>query len=283
MSTETFNRRSFLAAAGVAPLASALAQGKPVRVGLELYTVRDELKKDLMGTVRAVAGMGYQDVEFFSPYYEWTPSHARQVRKLLDDLNIRCHSTHNSAHSFEPDGLPHAIELNKILGSEIVVMASAGGKVESVDDWKRVAETLSSAVEKLRPEGLRAGYHNHDAEWKPVGGQRPIDVLAANTPKDFVLQLDVGTCLEMKQDPVAFIKANAGRVRSYHLKEWSDKPGVGYQALLGEGVGNWKEIFAAAESVGGVEAYLIEQEGSRFPPLETAKRCLDTYRKMRAS
>jgi sugar phosphate isomerase/epimerase len=283
MTTRTLNRRSFLAAAGVAPLARAIAQPKPIRIGLELYTVRDELKRDLMGTVRAVAGMGYQDVEFFSPYYEWTPDYARQVRKLLDDLNIRCHSTHNSAHSFEPDGLPHAIELNKILGSEIVVMASAGRAVESVNDWKRVAATLTSAAETLRGEGLRAGYHNHDAEWKRVSGQRPIDVLATHTPKDFVLQLDVGTCLEMKQDPVAFIKANAGRVRSYHLKEWSADPNVGYKALLGEGVGNWKEIFAAAESVGGVEHYLIEQEGSRFPPLETAKRCLETYRTMRGS
>lgn len=284
MSNKTLNRRSFLAAAGAAPLASALAQGKkPVRVGLELYSVREELKKDLMGTVRAVAGMGYQDVEFYAPYYDWTPDYAKQVRKLLDDLNIRCHSTHNSASNFEPAGLPHAIELNKILGSEIVVMASSGRKVETADDWKGVAATLTKASETLRKQGLRAGYHNHDAEWKPVGGQRPIDILAANTPHDFVLQLDVGTCLEMKQDPVAFIQANAGRVRSYHLKEWSDKPGVGYKALFGEGVADWKAIFAAAESVGGVEHYLIEQEGSRFPELETAKLCLANYHRIRGS
>jgi sugar phosphate isomerase/epimerase len=283
MSTKTLNRRSFLAAAGAAPLAKAMAQGKQIPVGLELYSVRDELKQDLMGTVRAVAAMGYQDVEFYSPYYEWTADYAKQVRKLLDDLGIRCHSTHNSSRSFEPAGLPHAIEINRIIGSKIVVMASAGRSVENADDWKRVAATLSSAAEKLRAEGMRAGFHNHDVEWKPVNGQRPMDVLAANTPKDFVLQLDVGTCLEMKQDPVAFIKANPGRVNSYHLKEWSDKPDVGYKALLGEGVGRWSEIFAAAESVGGAEHYLIEQEGSRFPPLETAKRCLEIYRKMRAA
>jgi hypothetical protein len=71
---------------------------------------------------------------------------------------------------------------------------------------------------------------------------------------------------------VAFIKANPGRVNSYHLKEWSDDPQVGYKALLGEGVGPWTEIFAAAESVGGAEHYLIEQEGSRLPPLETPER-----------
>jgi sugar phosphate isomerase/epimerase len=283
MRSKTFSRRSLLAAAAAGPLAHAMAQGKPIRVGLELYSVREELKQDLMGTVRAVAAMGYQDVEFYSPYYEWTADYAKQVRRLLDDLNIRCYSTHNSARSFEPDGLGHAMELNKIIGSKIIVMASAGGGVKSLDDWKRVAGTLSRASEKLRAQGMRAGFHNHDEEWRAVSGQRPIDVIAANTPKDFVLQLDVGTCLEMKQDPVAFIKANPGRVNSYHLKEWSDKPDVGYKALLGEGVGPWKEIFAAAESAGGAEHYLIEQEGSRFPPLETAKRCLENYRKIRGA
>ena len=282
MASTAFTRRSFLAAAGAASLARVSAQGKQIPVGLELYSVRDELKQDLMGTVRAVAAMGYQDVEFYSPYYEWTTAYAKEVRALLDELKLRCYSTHNSARSFEPEGLPHAIELNQIIGSKLVVMASAGRRVETIDDWKRVAETLSKASEKLRPEGMRSGFHNHAVEWKSIGGQRPMDVLAANTPKDFVLQLDVGTCLEAKQDPVAFIKANPGRVNSYHLKEWSADPAVGYKALLGEGEGPWKEIFAAAESVGGAEHYLIEQEGSRFPPLETAKRCLETYRKMRS-
>ncbi len=283
MTTKSFTRRSFLAAAGAASLTRVSAQGKQIPVGLELYSVRDELKQDLMGTVRAVAAMGYQDVEFYSPYYEWTTDYAKQVRALLDELKIRCHSTHNSSRSFEPDGIAHAIELNRILGSKIIVMASAGRGVQIVDDWKRVAELLSTACDKLRPEGMRAGFHNHAAEWRPVEGQRPMDVLAENTPKDFVLQLDVGTCLEMKVDPVAFIKAHPGRVNSYHLKEWSADPDVGYKALLGEGEGKWKEIFAAAESVGGVEHYLIEQEGSRFPPLETAKRCLTNYREIRGS
>jgi sugar phosphate isomerase/epimerase len=281
--TSTFTRRSFLAAAGAASLVRVAAQGKQIPVGLELYSVRDELKQDLMGTVRAVAAMGYQDVEFYSPYYEWTTDYAKKVRALLDELKLRCHSTHNSARSFEPEGLPHAMELNRIIGSKILVMASAGRRVETIDDWKRVAETLSKASQTLRSEGMRSGFHNHASEWRLIDGQRPIDVLAANTPKDFVLQLDVGTCLEAKQDPVAFIKANPGRVNSYHLKEWSAKPDVGYKALLGEGEGPWKEIFAAAESVGGVEHYLIEQEGSRFPPLETAKRCLEIYREMRGA
>ena len=72
-----------------------------------------------MGTVRAVAKMGYAVVEFYSPYYDWTPGYAKEVRKLLDDLGIRCLSTHNSANALSPEGLGKAIELNQILGCQI--------------------------------------------------------------------------------------------------------------------------------------------------------------------
>ena len=113
-------------------------------------------------------------------------------------------------------------------------------------------------------------------------GQRPMDILAKSTNASVVLQLDVGTCLEAGSDPVVWIKANPGRIKSIHCKDWSPETGKGYTVLFGEGVADWKNIFAAAESVGGVEFYLIEQEGSRFPSIETAQRCLANYKKMRA-
>lgn len=278
------SRRSFLALAAAAPLAAATsvgAQGKRPVVGLELYSVRDELVKDLMGTVRAVAKMGYETVEFYSPYYQWTPAYAKEVRGLLDDLGVTCMSTHNSATALTADGLDKAIELNRILGSTSIVMASAG-KVEGVDGWKGIADRLSAASEKLRPLGMTAGFHNHALEFRPLpAGPRPMDILAENTPRDMVLQLDVGTCMEAKVDPVAWIKSHPGRIGSIHCKDWSPEEGKGYQVLFGEGVSPWKEIFAAAESGGGVTHYLIEQEGSRFPSIETAQRCLATYKAMR--
>jgi sugar phosphate isomerase/epimerase len=105
-----------------------------------------------------------------------------------------------------------------------------------------------------------------------------MEVLASGTPKDVMLQLDVGTCIEAGSDPVAWIKANPGRIRSIHCKDWSPDPDKGYRVLIGEGVAPWKKIRQAAETVGGVEYYLIEQEGSRFPELETARRCLDNWK-----
>ena len=194
ISLNSISRRSFLALAGAAPFALAAHKSKSVPVGLELYSVRDELAKDLMGTVRAVAKMGYEVVEFYSPYYQWTPDYAKEVRKLLDDLKIRCLSTHNGANAFTPEGLQKAIELNQILGAKYIVMASAG-RVEGLDGWKGVAERLTQASEKLKPLNMRAGFHNHKLEFVPIDGNRPMDVLAANTPKDVTLQLDAGSTI----------------------------------------------------------------------------------------
>jgi sugar phosphate isomerase/epimerase len=97
-----------------------------------------------------------------------------------------------------------------------------------------------------------------------------------------MLQLDVGTCVEAGADPVAWIKANPGRIRSIHCKDWSSDPAKEYKVLFGEGSADWRAIFAAAESVGGVEYYLIEQEGSQYSEFETAQKCLQAFRKTRA-
>lgn len=275
-----FSRRRFLAyTAAAVPVVNAWGAGLKIPIGLELYSVRHQLAKDLPGTVRGVVKMGYQCVEFFAPYYNWTPAYARQVRSELDSLGIRCYSTHNDPKSFTQQGIGKAIELNHILGTWYVVMADPGN-ISTLDGWKRVADTLNKANHTLAGHGLHAGYHNHDAEWKPVDGRKPMEVLAANTDKSIMLQLDVGTCIAAGSDPVAWINQNPGRIRSLHLKDWS--PQQGYRVLFGEGVAPWKKIFAAAESRGGVSYYLIEQEGSRYPEMETARLCLAAYRKLRA-
>ena len=164
-------------------------------------------------------------------------------------------------------------------------MASPPPNTSTLDDWKRVSGQLADASAQLAPHGLLAGFHNHRIEWNALdGGQRVMDVIATNTPPEFVLQLDVGTCLEAGQDPIAWIKAHPGRIRSVHLKDWApgtDADEKGYRVLFGEGVAPWKEILAAVESTGGVEFYLMEQEGSRYSELETAQRCLATWKDMR--
>lgn len=281
MSFTSVSRRAFLTYSAILPWALKAHAAGSIPVGLELYSVRDELQKDPQGTVRAVAKMGYQGVEFYAPYFEWTESQTKDMKKLLDDLGIRCFSTHNDSAYFSKEKLPKARDYNLILGSKYVVMASAQPK-PGIDGWKEVADTLNSAAEQLAPSGLKPGYHNHQLEFTPAADlpmkERPIEFIAKNTKPAIMLQLDVGTCIEAGSDPVAWIRANPGRIRSLHCKDWSPDTSKGYKVLFGEGVANWKSIFAAAESVGGVEYYLVEQEGSRFSELETAQRCLAEFR-----
>jgi sugar phosphate isomerase/epimerase len=280
--SSSLSRRTFLALAGTVPFAfrgSAADTTRPV--GLELYTVRDALQKDLTGTVRAVAKIGYKLVEFYSPYYSWTPQQASDMRKLLDDLGVRCLSTHNDSKALAPDGIQKAIDLNQAIGSKYIVMASPG-EISGAAGWKAVADRLNGAAERLAPLGMFAGYHNHGPEWQPVDGKRPMDILAGATTKNVALQFDVGTCVAAGADPVGWITANPGRIKSMHCKDWA--PGKNYGVLFGEGVSPWPKIFEAAESTGGIEFYLIEQEqGPAGEQLQRAEGCLANWKKMRGA
>ena len=277
MLPHTMTRRTFLALSATLPWALRASASASIPVGLELYSVRNELQRDAQATVRAVAKMGYQGVEFYAPYFEWSEEQTKQMRKLLDELGIRCFSTHNDSSFMNAENIARARDKNLILGSKYVVMASAH-PAPGLDGWKAVTESLNYAADQLEKSDLKAGYHNHQLEFTPVEKQRPIEILAKNTKPSIMLQLDVGTCLEAGSDPVEWIRANPGRIRSLHCKDWSPDPAKGYSVLFGEGSADWKGIFAAAESVGGAEYYLVEQEGSRFSELETAERCLKAFR-----
>jgi sugar phosphate isomerase/epimerase len=287
MSAQRFTRRDLLQLAATAPFVSSLTafgQTQPRRkvpIGLEMFTLRAEEEKDRMATLQAIAAMGYEGVEFYGIYADWTLDYAKDVRKQLDSLELRCFSTHTRRGDFASHAFPKVIDLNQILGSRHVIMAHSE-KVEGEDGWKRLAETLTSAHETLRAVGLSGGFHNYPIEFRSIGNTRPIDILTANTPKDFGFQLDTVGPLQAGADLVAFVKANPGRIKSYHLKDWAPGEGGG-RVLLGEGTGPWKALFDVAETIGGVEYYLIEQEGSRFTPMETARRSLEALRALRGS
>lgn len=272
----TLSRRSFLAL----PALGALAQRKKVPYGLELYSVRDQMKVDVPRVLREVARMGYEVVEFYAVYFDYTAEQAKELRKVMDDVGLRCTSTHNAGKFLEPENLNRTIELNQILGSRHIIQASAG-KITSLDGWRRVADRLNEVAGKLRPHGLRTGFHNHPLEFQPLEGRLPMDVLGESTAKEVILQLDAGAALAAGADPVAFIRRFPGRIASVHVKDYSPEPGKGFRVLLGEGAVDWKALFEAAETVGGVEYYFIEQEGSEYPSMETAERCLAALRKLR--
>jgi sugar phosphate isomerase/epimerase len=302
------NRREFLARAGsgaallaAAPLlvgavAPAIAHTYTVTqsgtapklrpIGIEMYSVRIAQVKDLPGTLKAIKNIGYDGLEFYAPYLGWTLPYAKDVRLMLDDIGLRCYSTHNGIESLTPgDTMTKAVEANQILGSRYVVLASPPMNSGTDDEWKALCARITAACDTLRPHGLYSGWHNHDAEWAPLAnGQRVMDVIAANTPADFMLQLDVGTCIKAGSDPVAWINAHPGRIRSVHLKDWApgtESDNKSYRVLFGEGVAPWNTIVTALENGGGVEYYLMEQEGSRYGEIDTARRCFERWQALR--
>src|SRR5271165_1499096 len=153
----SLSRRTFLAISGAIPAALAAqisvrdsaaepatpqpAGVKKYPIGLELYSVRGELTRDLPNTLKTVAKLGYEVVEFYSPYFKWTPAYSKDVRAQMDDLGLRCYSTHNGFESFTPgENFAHAIELNQILGTRYIVLASAPGRANGLEGWKKLCE-----------------------------------------------------------------------------------------------------------------------------------------------
>ena len=281
---KTLHRRQFLASAAAPLLARRTTGRKSIPVGVLLFAVQKQLDSDFEGTLRAVAGMGYDGVEF-THYIDWTPARAKEVRKALDSLHLRCYSTHNEPKVFV-DRLDHAIEVNHILGSESIscvrgLAAKPGGpgfQASGLDGWKRLRDVLQKSAERLRAGRQRCAFHNHVVEFEAIEGRRPIDILAE--APDLVFQTDIWMC-SRHADPVAFLEQYPGRSDCILVTDGSS--GMGKPTLLGQGNMSWPRIFDAAENKGRIRFYLIAQEGGTdLPPFKTIRTDLEQFRKLRA-
>ncbi|MCU1329371.1 MAG: Xylose isomerase domain protein barrel [Bryobacterales bacterium] len=271
------SRRAFVFAAACG--AAAAQTAKRIPIGLQQTAVGRNIQQDLNGTLRAVAGMGYDLIEFSAgTFMKWSPAEAKQVRTLLDEVKLKCRSTHNEIVSFTGDGLTRAIELNHIIGSDTLVSVRGPGTAAApgtADQWKRFNEQLSQAAGSIRAAKMTLGFHNHEIEFRQVEGIRPMDILAAN--KDITsFHLNIGLCLKGGGDPVAFIRQVPGRIQSVLCQDY-------------EGKARWKEIFAAAEGAGGLQFYLLQRtDGLYLVPregedlLDFAHKDLDYFRKLRS-
>jgi len=246
-----------------------------IPIGLQLYSVRDDCQKDLPGTIAAVAKMGYEGVEF-AGYYDRS---AKDLRKMLDDNNLKCCGTHTGLDTLLGDSLPKTIEFNKILGNKYLVAPGLPGEYNnSRQAWLKAAKLFNELAEKVKPDGMLVGYHNHSAEFKAMDGELPWDTFFGNTSKDVIMQLDVGNAINGGVDPLPYIYRYPERAITVHVKEFSKKND---KALIGEGDVNWKAFAALCRAVGATEWYIIEHESYAYPPLECVQRCLKNVREMR--
>ena len=267
----SITRRGFLALPALGAI--ALAKGR-IPVGLQLYSIREDCKNDLPGTLAAVAKMGYEGVEF-AGYYD---RGAKELRTMLDDRKLKPFSTHVNIKTLVGDELEKTVEFNQILGNSRITVASMPA-AKTIDTWYEYAKQFNTIAERLQRYQMRVGFHNHARELDLLDGKRPFDVFGENTSAEVTMQMDLAHFPEHKLDPVDYMKRFPGRVRMMHLKDY---PPDEKFVLLGDGVMDWKKVFVAAESVGGIECYIVEQE--RYPapltPMQCVEKCLQNFRKL---
>jgi len=281
------SRRNFLAAAAAAASVQPLAAKKRIPVALELYSLRKEAEKDLPGTLAAIKQMGYDGIELVCEKGGLVSNETlwgrpfREVAKIVKDSGLKVYSIHHGYHLLKDDQIEKTIEINKIVGNRNVT-CSWMDQTKTIAPWYDHAKAYNAIQQKLQKHKMNVGLHNHGAEVRPVEGVLPWDVFMDNTVKGVTGQMHLAAFPAAKLDPVAYVRKYPGRSRTMQLNDWAPgKRGL----LLGEGVVDWKSLFAAAEDVGGIQVYIIEQESypAGMAPLEACRRCLENFRKLRSA
>jgi sugar phosphate isomerase/epimerase len=252
---------------------SATRRDRGRQIGLQLFSVCSECKRDLPGTMAAVAKMGYKGVEF-AGYYGRA---AKQLRKILDDNELKCCGTHTGINTLVGDQLDETIEFNKTIGNKYLIVAGLPVEYrESHQAWLDTARLFNEIAEKVKPHDMFVGYHNmgyqnNRIEFQVMDGELPWDTFYGNTRKDVIMQLDVGNAMRCGADPLPYLYKYPGRAITVHLQEYSK---TNPNALVGQGDVNWKAFFALCQAVGSTEWYIVEYARGGAPRLESVEKCL---------
>lgn len=275
------NRRGFLSATSLALLGGA-CMSSPVfaakkrlnKIGLQLYTLRNELGKDFTGTLEKVAAAGYKEVEF-AGYYDRKP---QEVKAILDKLKLTAPSAHAPLASIDKD-INGVIEIAKVIGHKFIVCPYLmANERATLDDYHKLARIFNRAGEACRKAGIEFAYHNHDFEFVPMDGKMPYDVLLAETdPKIVKLELDIYWIVKAGQDPLPYFGNHPGRFPLVHVKDMDNTPKKDFTEV-GRGTIDFKKIFAQAKKA-GIKHYFVEQDKSDAP-LDSIKISYDYLSKL---
>ncbi|WP_428330823.1 TIM barrel protein [Mucilaginibacter sp.] len=264
-------RRKFLKQAGLisagAMIAPNLLSAKAGKVvGLQLYSLRDQLPKDPKGVIAKVAAAGYKEVEPFgySKQNGFWGMDAKAFSGLLKDNGLTTPSAHFGMDEYFVHGktgeLETYIDAANITGMTYVVVPSINGEVlKSKDQFKMVAEKMNKAAELCKKSGLKLGYHNHNFEWKPIDGTTFYDTILNETDPALVhMEMDIFWVVRAGQDPVKLFETHPGRFALCHIKD-RDKTQTDLNTEIGKGSINFKGILSHAK-LAGLKHYIVEQE-----------------------
>lgn len=253
-----FNRRKFLRSSAILTAAasmplSVLAQGRRVNnVGLQLYTLRNELSQDFEGTLARVAELGYKEMEF-AGYYGRSPS---EVRSTLDQNGMTSPAAHIQLQALRDD-LEGEVERAAELGQKYIVVPILPESQRTISEYQRTADYLNRAGEVCKQVGIKMGYHNHNFEFIETDGRIPYDILLDETDADLVdMELDLYWIRNAGVDPVAYFENHPGRFSMLHVKDMDE---FGRMADVGSGEINFAEIFSHADTA-GFKHFFVEHD-----------------------
>lgn len=244
------------------------------KVGVQLYSVREDCKRDLPCTLAEIAKIGYRGVEF-AGYYDYD---AKTLRHMLDENGLECCGTHIGLEALLGENLERTTEFHLTLKCNyLIVPGLPEERRASLSAWRETAQLFNEIAELLKPYGLRTGYHNHWIEFQPMEGELPWDAFFSNTTPDVIMQIDTGNALHGGAHAEPFVHKYPGRALTVHCKEFSN---ANPNAVIGEGEVHWSEFFDACERVGRTEWYIVEQETYAKTPIETIRLCFEAMKRM---
>ena len=250
-----------------------------IPVAIQLFAVRGECEKDLPGTLKALADIGYVGVEPWGcggENLEWMGHSGREIRAMLDDCGLTCCGMHVETAALLGDNLPRTIELNRTLGNRFLIIACDQQRVSAVETIHELAGILNDVAARLEPEGMFTGYHAHGCDFEQFDGRTAWDILFSNTRDEVIMQMDIGNCAGGGGDPIAILRKFPGRARSVHLKEYGGPEG----AVIGEGQADWDEIFRICETIQPTEWYVVEDCGPEGIGFDVPRRSFRALRAM---
>ena len=244
-------------------------------IGLQLYTLRNEVSKDLKGTIARVAQIGYKNVETFGysagKYFGLSTG---DFAAIFAQNNLKTPSGHYTLPDYlskgDMDDLKRAVEDSKPLKHDFFTVPYLPEPLRtSLDDYKRLADRLSKAGEVVKDAGMRLAYHNHNFEFKDWGdGKTGYDILLTQTdPKLVNFEMDIYWVTKAGVDPIKLIQANPGRLKMWHVKDMDSTPDKSFTEV-GTGVINYKEIFKY-KKLSGMEHFFVEQDQIKIDPYES--------------
>lgn len=258
----------------------AFAKSAMPQLSVQLWSVKDEVKKDIGMTLKALKNMGFEGVELAGEFGEYSDK-PDELKALLDSLNLQVSGAHVPFEKLNAENFQNTVEFYQTLGCSLLIIPY-DERAFDPEGVKQVVAELNELSKKLAPLGMQIGFHNHAEEFNPFSQSTYWDFIATSTNKNVVLQLDVGWVTYAGKDPVDYVRRYPGRTFTTHYKVKLPQGTVGKTPIIGQDTIDWDSLIKANIKVGGTKWLVVEQEEypNGLSPLEavyTSKKGLDGY------